>query len=300
MTQLFSRRAAVTIGTLRFQADHDANGVAVSGLRIAFKVTQSLDLKLNTAEATVWNLNEAHRGYVLGLKPQFIKNADGRKIQVGPQFLIEAGYSDNFATVFKGLAVLQSNARESPGFATKIAAQDGAEGKSIVNKSLAPGATLAQAIEVIATAMGVNARKAIAQAKSGRFDSANPTFFSGLALYGAAKRELEKLGDTFGFKCDIRDGELVIVKNDETTEEEAVLLNQSTGLIGSPERIYDKALKRAAFKVRSLIQPRIRPGRRIVVKSSEISGTFKIVQAAHEGDTRGAEFYSTALCVEAT
>lgn len=284
--KLFDRRAAITVDTLRVQGDHiDETGAFVRGLRLTFKVTQTLDSKQNTADATISNLSAETRGRLAALKR--------------PTFVIEAGYTETLATVFLGRAHFINSLSESPGWITKIAASDGHEGARVVNAALAPGATLAQAIETLAASAGVNAEKAIADARAGKFDGPAPTFYSGLVLCGTICNEMDKLAKTSGFNWSIEGGELKIWSPNQTSTEEAVVLSPETGLIGSPERIADKKNpSRTMYKARSLLQPLLRPGRRVRISATDVRGEFKCVRVEHTGDTNANDWYSECQVIE--
>jgi hypothetical protein len=283
---LFDRRVVLTVGTRRIEGDRIEAGVRVHGLRIQFKVTQSLAAESNTADATVYNLNEASQGALsLALKPQFI---------------IEAGYIDTAGALFSGVAERITHQRMLPGFSTSISATDGAtEGRRIINGVLAPRATVAQVLELIATAMQVNATRAIAQAKSGKFDRQIASFFNGYTICGTGKVELDKLTRALGVRWTIVNGELLLLGPDDATQEEAIVLSEDSGLIRAPTRHYDsKRPRKLLYSVISLLQPKLKPGRRVQLDSRSARGAFRVEQSEHGGDTHGAEWYSTAIIAE--
>jgi len=68
----------------------------------------------------------------------------------------------------------------------------------------------------------------------------------------------------------------------------AQLLNASTGLIGSPSKD-----KKGVVTARVLIRPGLDPGRRVVLESALVSGSFEIRSLEIVGETRGNEWTAT-------
>jgi len=83
-----------------------------------------------------------------------------------------------------------------------------------------------------------------------------------------------------------------------------VLLTPDTGLIGSPERSDDieetqsGERKRLGWRVKSLLNPQIRPGDRLQIKSAEVDGVFRAENVNHFGDTEGGDWYTEAEVFE--
>lgn len=279
---LFDRRVAVTVGSKRFEGERLEAGVRIQGFRLQFKVEQTLSADTNTAQATISNLSESTRGEMMNFK--------------NPGFAIEAGYEGSSGLVFKGIAEKIIHKRTAPGFETVCDASDGSkEGKKVVNASLAPGAEVAQVIELLARTMGVSAQRVIAQAKTKKFDGPIKSFLHGYSISGTSKHEMEKLARALGIRWTIVDGELVFLKPGEATTEEFVLLSAETGLIGTPERVIDKKRpKKTLFGARSLLQSKLKPGRGVELISKEITGLFRVERATHFGDTHGGDWYSDA------
>ena len=276
MTRLYQRKARIIVGPRLFE---------FPGLRLSFVVKRSFRPELNTAEATVYNLNDSSRGAVM--------NADR------PSFCIEAGHVSNFISLFVGRAIhIETTRGDTIGTATKFMAFDGDQVKNRMSKSFSPGAKVTDLIVEAAKAMKVNAGKAIARAKNGDFDGAVNGFLNGMVMFGEAGDELTKLGKAAGFTWTIQDAELIILKSGEALES-SLILAPKTGLIGSPERVNDKFQKKL-FLVRgkSILNGRIQPGRRIEIDSVEIKGSFRVESVTHSGDTDGPEWQSEFEAVQ--
>lgn len=289
MARLADRRVAITVDTFRFVNNPSlaatplvlANGTPARGFRVSFKVERSHDSKANKAQAQIWNLNEDTRGKISipTLKPQFI---------------IEAGYRESFAQIFKGEAVEISTTRNMPGVVTTVKAQDGFRAsKQRISKSFSPGTEVGDIIADVMGSLKINASKGLARARSGDLTGGIKQIFNGLTVSGNSKEELDKLAKTYGFDWSIQDDELQVLLPEEATPEVAVVMTPSTGLIGSPTRVLDdKRPKKNIVRGRSLLIPAIKPGRLIQLDSLEISGSFRTLTVMHTGQSDGGDFFS--------
>lgn len=76
------------------------------------------------------------------------------------------------------------------------------------------------------------------------------------------------------------------------TFENVVLLNQNTGLIGSPS-VTDKGTK-----FRSVLNGRIVLNEKIQIESRLVNGVYKVIQILHKGDNRDGEFVTEGIGTE--
>ncbi len=287
MAKLFDKRVAVIVNDLRVDNDRSLDGKPTlledgriaGNLRIAFKVDRSLESKANKASAQIFNLNEDSRGRIAVEKPQFV---------------IEAGYRDTFASIFQGTATEVSTTREATGFTTTVKAADGFKAsRERVRVSLRPGATPGDAIEQVIKSFKISGTKALARAKAGDFGGAGEALLNGLTMSGRSRDVMDNLARTYKFDWSIQNEEIVILLPDEATEESAILLSPETGLIGSPIRVLDEKRPGALLVQGSaLLHPGISPGRRIKLSSQELDGFFKIEKVSHTGDTAASTWSS--------
>jgi hypothetical protein len=116
-------------------------------------------------------------------------------------------------------------------------------------------------------------------------------FASGYAVHGPASEELTTLLAPHGFTWSIQDGRMEILSDTEALAETPVDLNGNTGLIGTPEMASPtKKGGPSLLKIKSLLQSRFSPGRKILLNSQARSGIFKAVTVIHSGDTHGGEW----------
>lgn len=147
--------------------------------------------------------------------------------------------------------------------------------------------------------------------------------FRGKVMLGMARAQLRSLTQSEGSTWSIQNGVVKIIDLDGYLPGEAVVLNQATGLIGTPEQTQD------GIKCRSLLNPKIQIGglvqinndlinqtlnaQKLVVPGLQLSynqwagvqnfanvthdGVYRVYVCEHSGDTRGQEWYSDLICL---
>lgn len=261
---LFRRSCSVIVGNLR-----------VDGLRVVFKVEKSTAKEPNTLELQITNLAEQSRGAM---------QKKGLRVQV------LAGYESQAAVIFVGDLRTADHVHAGSEWTTKITAGDGEDAyqRSRISDSFAPGTPVADVVERLTRRLGVDPGEAprIAREIGG-------TFEHGLAAQGKVSAVLDKVLKGRGFEWSVQDGRLQLLRERETAPGSAVLLSPETGLVGSPEA-GTPAEKGgpAVLKARSLLQPTLRPGGRVELRSGAHRGQFRVEKVAHSGDTAGGDWYS--------
>lgn len=115
---------------------------------------------------------------------------------------------------------------------------------------------------------------------------------NGLTCHGPAKMYLDKILLNQGLQWSVQNNHIQIIPVEAHNGDEAVLLNQSSGLLGVPS----KTTSGVTFI--SLLNPKIVPGSYVVIQSQTINGTFKVNRAHYEGDTHGDKWQVTCEAVE--
>ncbi|MGD8501316.1 MAG: hypothetical protein PVJ86_11755 [Phycisphaerales bacterium] len=88
----------------------------------------------------------------------------------------------------------------------------------------------------------------------------------------------------------IQDRTIYVGPQDGLNAGNVPLLTPQTGLIGSPQ----KTQKGINFD--AVLDPRIRPGWGVQVKSEFVSGTYRVVVREHHGDSRGRKWMTRVQC----
>jgi hypothetical protein len=254
MTYLYDRRWQLQVGT--FVTDE---------LRVTFDITRSLDWHSNQATISVYNLARSTRD-------QFNR---------GQSVSLIAGYRDNSDLIFSGVVTFCQTLRSGPDWITTLECGDGAAAfGQYVRQSYSAGAPLTVVVGAIATAMGLVLAPEATALLSGKVTRGK------LVQSGLAPIALQTLLSSYGLQWSIQSGILQVLPTDGSTAETVVLLSPQTGLIGTPERNETDRRNRQTVTAKSLLQGAIKPGRRVVLQSATINGTFTADDVQHRGDSR--------------
>ena len=277
MAELFNRDFSVQIGPRLIRARPEEDDVAKPTLRVFFKIEKSLAKAPNQAEVTIYNLSDDSRSAIQ---------------EKGAFCIVEAGYVGNVSQLFTGDLTFASTKKVGVDWISTFQSGDGSKQyrSSRINESFPKGTSLAQIMKRASTVLGVDLGNAVEKFNEGNFRKGFEAVSRGMVLQGRTSDEIEKLLKSAGFKWSIQDGALQVLRDDETTEDEAIVLSSGAGLVESPE-VGEKGIVTAT----SLLQGRIRPGRSVNIESRELSGFFKVLSVTHTGDTWDAKNWITQL-----
>lgn len=265
MAQLFGRSVTVVVGSL-----------LIKGLRVQFKAKKSTKKEPNELELVIYNLSETSRASL---------QAKGTRI------IVEAGYGETSAQIFSGDSRLIDHQHEGPNWVTKVQCADGERAYlyARVNESFRAGTTVANVFARVAEATGLDAVDAVATVRR----TVTEQFTRGYTARGRASAEIDRLLKNRGLEWSIQDGRLQVVAPGVAITTQAVLLSPSTGLIGSPTHgTPAKKGKAQTLKVKSLLQPGLRPAAKIRIESAATNGDFRVETVIHQGDSLGQDWYS--------
>ncbi len=270
---LFKRVVSVTIDTLLFE-----------GFDSAGHVEKSLKPEPNTAEITLFNLNQDHRAKLEELRPK----AGALK---GIPVKVEAGYEGGQTSVIwlGDLRTVESY-YEKPDWVTVVGTGDGekAHQEARINQSMGPGTTATAVLTALAKSLGVgagNVATAAAELEAKGFSSA---FAHGIVLSGQTSRHLTDWCKSAGLEWSVQDGALQFVRRGATMPGKALLLSSDTGLLGSPT-----VDNEGIMTCRTLMIPDVRPGVLLQMNSSRVKGGYRIEKATWDWDTFGGPFEIT-------
>lgn len=273
MVELFDRDVLLNAGGVQI-ASRSPTGGTRDTLRFTFKIERSTSKEPNTAQISIWNLNQQTRALLQELELQTV---------------LEAGYVGSRAVIFSGQLEYGSPGRDGTDWITTLQSADG--GKQIsqarVNLSFGAGTGVGTVLLCLAEELGLGLGNVAEKAKAGSLRGAVTEYLNGIALNGKAYDELEKIAKQMGLGLSVQDGQVQLLAPLETLRGDAVLLTKRTGLIGSPE-VGEKGRVRA----RSLLQPDLIPGRRVRIESEQVTGFFKVMRSTFIGDTWGQDWYS--------
>ncbi len=293
MTRLYDRRIRVTLSKPRpapqskvgaFFGNLMPNGLEVETLRVRFEVKRSLSSTPNTATVVISNLAPASRAFVTE-KPLVIS--------------LEAGHAGALRRLFVGDVIYAASKPVGPDIETTIQASEGGRAflHARVNRSFAGGVPAIQAIKDAAAAMGLSVPADVVA----RIDL-QQKFQQGVTLAGRVSDELSRLLAPFGLGWSVQDGELQILdENTVLRPNQAILIDQAAGLIGSPEVAPpSKPGKKPTITLSCMLLPEARPGTQVKIVSRTVNGFHRIKEGTHKGDTHGSGSDSWTTSMEVT
>lgn len=283
MANFFLREANLTVG------DPELGGLKITDLRIAFNVELSLVGFPNIASIQVYNLSKSNRNLI---KEEFTK------------VFLNAGYEGDAPLIFSGNLINVTHEKNGPDWVTNLFCGDAIKSinESTVNKTLPPGATTENIMnELVAEMDGVT--KGLTEGLKDCLTKKR-SLLRGLVLSGNVKEWLEKLSQNCGFDYSINNDVLeTTVKGKPLNDEPVLIIKQDNGMIGSPE------LTEVGVKVKSLMLPQIKLGRRIEIQSTSAKinignlvfrkipptigvGTYRADKIRHIGDTHSNDWFT--------
>ena len=265
MTVLFKRAASLNV-----------HGKVLQGLDFEFRVDRSLKPEPSKADFSVFNLSPDNRKYLQA-------QAGGVIVE------FRAGYASDttLPLVFLGQLCEVMMVCDGADWTTQVSSGDGdKERKHPVAFSLGPGTAFDNAVKKQVEAMGLRASNLTKDVSTGHWGDASKELVEGFTSYGFGGPELDRLLDAGGFEGSIQNGELQVLPKGSALNKSTVTLNESTGLVGSPE-LGDKG----TVKARSLLNAEIVPGRLVHVVSTNVDGFFRCERVVYSGQIAGNDWY---------
>lgn len=253
-------------------------GISKHEIKIAFSISKGISSSANTAEIEIWNLRESSR------------NSMGKEFD---EVTLEAGYmppqggSGNVGVIFKGNIRDVEHTRDGSNIITRISCGDGDKAlrKATISKSYRKGTPVKEVVEDIYKELEKQG------VKRGEFkfpDDMEETFKRPYATCGSCAREMDTIGRGRQFYWNIQNGTMEVVPGNGFIGT-IVSITPESGMIGVPT-ITDNGVK-----VSALLNPEIRPNRRVQVESQVLemnaaNGVYRVSQCDYSGDNREGEF----------
>ncbi|MGV7245049.1 phage protein [Caballeronia sp. M23-90] len=304
MANQFGRKASLIVSS-------STTGLELSDLRFTFKTENSEAQTPNIMRARVYNL-----------KKETVQ-------KIGTEFTtitLQAGYTGgNYGVIFTGTIKQTATGRErNVDSYMDIWAADSDEwyNFAVISLSLKAGQTPEQVITAIQSAPSVNGVPVVNFANdatgliAGAAAGTQQALSRGKTMFGMSRDYARDWANKYGYSWSLQNGQFVVVPVTGYRPGEAVVLSSTTGLIGIPEAT------NAGVRVRALLNPLIRIGCLVQIAQSDINhitmqqqglsynpntpavaglataqGTYRVMTAEFEGDTRGQAWYVDMICV---
>jgi len=283
MAEFFNREARLIVGS------PDAGGLEIVDLRISFNVELSLVGYPNMANIQIYNLNKTSRNTI---KEEFTK------------IFLYAGYEGNAPLIFSGNIINVTHEKQGPDWITTLFCGDALKSinDSTINKTLPPGQTTESIFdELVGQMEGVT--KGVTEGLKDCLTKKR-SLLRGIVLAGNVKDWLDKLSQNCGFDYSINNDVIETTIKDKPLNDEPTLeIRQDNGMIGSPE------LTEVGVKVKSLLLPQMKLGRKVEIKSISAKinignlifrkipptvgvGVYRADKIQHIGDTRSNDWFT--------
>lgn len=274
---LYGRRARLLAGSLEVESEGDR------GLRMTFNVVRSLTRSKNSASVEIFNLAEDTRA-------RLSEHAEAR---ADTRLFLEAGYEDTVAALFCGDRAWIAHHHRGVDWVTRVRALDGVElGRARVSKAFGPGATGEDMVKEARKAAGLVVKELRAGA-SVKAALKKTSYDLGKVVNARALELVREVAEDAGLEASVQDCDIALLTKKQAIDAPGIVLAPDSGLVGSPEPYRDPERPTdLLIRGTSLLQPGIVPGRRLVLESNSLSGTFKVLKVEHRGDTHGAAWHS--------
>lgn len=244
-------------------------------IKIEFSISKSISSSANTADITIYNLSESTR------------NGMGKEFDA---ITLEAGYLDegNVGVIFKGAVRDVEHRREGPNIKTIISCGDGdtALRRATISKSFPAGTPVKDVVDELAKQMEA---QGLAKGEF-KYPEAmeGKTFKRPYAVCGSCAREMDVIGRGNGFYWNSNNETLEIIPGDGFVGG-VVLITPETGMIGTP------SLTDNGVRVSALLNPEVRPNRRVQLKSQTLEmnakdGMYRVSTVTYSGDNHSGDF----------
>ncbi len=285
----------------------NAGGIAKHEIKISFSVSKGIESGANTADIELWNLAPGTRnalgkeldtitleaGYMppagmnaaLGGGQSFFDRIPGAGVVGG---FLSGGASNNVGVLFKGQLRDMEHRRDGADIITKISCGDSDKAfrRATTSKAFPKNTPVQDVVEELYTQLE---KEGISRGEW-KFpdDIGDKKFTRPYAMCGTAKRELDRIGRGKGFYWSCQNQTMEIIPGDGYIGG-VVLITSQTGMIDTPS-ITDNGVK-----VSCLLNPEIRPNRRVQIKSDVLEmngegGMYRVSQADYSGDNRDGDF----------
>jgi hypothetical protein len=259
----------------------EPNAIVVTDLRMSFKIEKKLQKNPNTAQITLWNLAPQTRALV-EKKPLHIR--------------LDAGYGETVHRLWVGDMTFSSSRYDNVDWITVIEVANGerAFNHARVNRSFkkAQGGAGTNCMDVVHE-VAKSMEMPVTIPADIKTELQDAELKHALTIRGPSRKSLDRILKPKGLEWSMQDGQIQILRPEQIRNDQAHLINQSTGMIGTPEyNAPKKPGEKAVLKLKMLLYAGLVPGQKIKVESETITGVFRLEAVTHTGDTITNEFFS--------
>lgn len=263
------------------------------GLRVAFSVMRSNNPEPDMATIKVWNVRQDKRDRMIQL---FGPGIIPTKIELFAGYT-QLGIGGIDELLFTGDIIdIKDDNEMSLSPVLTITAGDGVSAfrDRTMHQGFVAGVPIDTVRKLTEASLGLGpGADSEATFKAALVGNRITTFKNGFVAGGKTSDILTEVSAAVGMKWWIKDGKIVYVRKTTVTNDIALKITPRTGLIGKPKT---KGLGDIEFV--SLLNPKLFPGRQVLVQTRRLDPTPKPFRADvcdYVGDTHGAEWFVKTL-----
>jgi hypothetical protein len=259
---------------LELKIGNRKESIVINNLRVAFSIKKTLTSEPNTAEISVYNLNDSNRNLITSKQYHFLELSVCYK-------------EDVLRLIFCGDILTVENKITGQDIITTMRCGDGhrAYTEKTIIKTMQKGQKDSDFLNEAASSFGV---------QKGNIDLPNDRVLPrGKVLMCDTREAMHKIAINNNADWSIQDDQLVVIpKNKAFANNEGWVISRNTGMIGSPKKTND------GLEITTLCNPHYRIGSLVRVESklTEYNGDYKVKSIEHNGDLYGTNWHSKLVC----
>ncbi len=289
---------------------------SVPQIYIRFDVDGSTTPEPERCQIEIHNLSKTTRQYISGASkraidwspPGEIRGAliriDGRILPADPilatpaaglcHVRLEAGYGAALAVIFEGQCTMPRHRRRGNTWVTTITAGDSELElqQGMAQMSFPTGTPATAVVQYLATCMGLIVVPTVAFQTLAASKTIGTRHFR-----GRARDHLAEVLAAAQLDWWVEGKQLWILNTALGQAVEGLPVICSPADVPGAHLLLETpdTIEEGGARIQTQLAPEIRPGRRVVVTSSEVAGSFRVESRRHTGDNRGGPFHTYAI-----
>ena len=259
---------------LELKIGNRKESIVINNLRVTFSIKKTLTSEPNTAEISVYNLNNSNRNLITSKQYNFLELSVCYK-------------EDVLRLIFCGDILTVENKLIGQDTITTMRCGDGhrAYTEKTIIKTMQKGQKDSDFLNEAVSSFGV---------QKGAINLPNDRVLPrGKVLMCDTREAMHKIAINNNADWSIQDNQLVVIpKNKALANNEGWVISRNTGMIGSPQKSNE------GLEVTTLCNPHYRIGSLVRVESklTEYNGDYKVKSIEHNGDLYGSNWHSKLVC----
>lgn len=272
-------------------------------LEMDFMCTMSITPDANRAVLRIFNLSKATRDRLAGIVKRnldvtaAIASDIGFYTSLGAASVVKqttvnrgdafvevyGGYKPSPALLFQGSTQWCRHMRNGPTWLTEMEIGDGLSTMmdGVASKQFPPGALLIDVIKFVVQTMGLGLGNLSEDRILEIVGPGKATFPFGFTCFGESKNLLSNLIHPYGGEWFVDRGECYFVMRGQALPDAPIIVSPDSGLLASPDPVENGKLR-----LRSVLRPDVRIGRKVAVQSSSYEGTYRVEVVTHAINNR--------------